>query len=307
MGAYDELASGQLGSAGTSELYRIVAAVARRRGFPPPSGYTAWTTDAVMEAAHDFLTGPRGLARLTQLHVKATSDDSFRALLYTAVLNHFRSIARQTSVGRLVRRLNDVLADDDRFVRLAGGAWQLREEEPAPTSGSEARVEQALWATDVNIVRYRAEAKHQSTGASAHDFAKLAEAAIRAAGGPLHDGELGKLIGHRLGLRELPATVPIDDSDGPDAHAAALGERDRAGPQAVAAGVWAELTDSEKDVLARFGDTVEELAAGLDMPKSSAHRARRRLEEVLRVKLVDTDEVDDVWVELRELAIRRLP
>ena len=55
MSAYDELtATGSLGRDGVALLYRTVAAVARVHRFPPPEGYSTWTTDAVTEVAQSL-------------------------------------------------------------------------------------------------------------------------------------------------------------------------------------------------------------------------------------------------------------
>lgn len=304
MGAYDELeTTGTLGPEGVAQLYRTVRVVARRRGYPPPPGHATWTKEAVTEEAHDFLTAPRSKDRLFQLHVKATDEASFAALLHVAVLNHFRSRARKTATGRLVRRINEVLAEDDRFERLSGDRWTLSTGATETGVVRESDLEAAAWRTNVDIVRYRPDAKHQSTGASGADLARLAEAVLAAAGAPLEDGQLAKVLGARLGLRELPLVTAVPAEDLTDEEAPSVG--DDAHVTAVAAATWAELLEDERDVLAGYDLTVQELARLLDTSESTAHRARKRLEDVLRVKVIDMEAGDDVWPVLRSLADAR--
>jgi hypothetical protein len=302
MGAYEELdTTGKLGPVGIAQLYRTVGAVARRRGFPPPSGHESWTAEATMEEAHEFLSARRSKDRLFQLYVKATDEDSFAALLHVSVLNHFRSRGRKTATGRLVRRLNDVLSADDRFERLSGDRWALASGTADATPlVRDSDLEAAAWRTDVDIVRYRPDAKHQSSGASGNDLARLAEAVLTAAAAPLEDGHLAKILGSRLGLRELPLTSAVPSEDLHDEDEPSVPDDSHA--SAVAAAVWAELLPDERDVLAGYDLTVEELARSIGASESSAHRARKRLEEVLRIKFVDIDDGDEVWPLLRTLA-----
>ena len=125
MSAFDELRrTGRFGPDGTKMLYATMRAVGSRRGFPPPEGYDTWDGDAAITAAHEFLVHKRTKARMTDLAVKATDDDSLGRLLAKAVWNYLRDLGRATEVGRLVLRINDVLSSDERFVRsqLRAGA-----------------------------------------------------------------------------------------------------------------------------------------------------------------------------------------
>jgi hypothetical protein len=301
--AYEELSTtGEVGGTVLAQLYRTVGAIARRRGFPPPPGHHNWSDDAAMEEAHEFLSGRRGTGRVIQLFVKATDQQSFDKLLHRAVLNHFRSRARKSLLGPLIRRLNEVLEDDDRFERLTGGLWKLANVDPPADVVRESDLEAATWSVDVEIIRWRPDARHQSVGANAADLRKLAAGVLRTAGVPLDEGELGRIIGLRLGLHELPATISIDSTDIVDDTAPA--SDDRSDPSVIAAEIWGELNFHEREVLSLFDRTSQEVGDELGMSKSSAHRAMKRVETALKAKFVDVgDSSDDTWNELVDLSV----
>src|SRR4051794_14894287 len=103
MTAWSELRdTGQLGDQGVAALYRAVSVVAVSHNFPPPPGSERWDEAAITDVTHDFLTGPRGLARMTEIALRASDERSFARLLDTAVLNHLRDVARRTDRGRLI-------------------------------------------------------------------------------------------------------------------------------------------------------------------------------------------------------------
>ena len=79
--------TGQLGVLGAEALYRSVLVTALAHNFPPPAGIDHWGEAAVAEVAHEFLTGPKGLARMTELALRSHDDRSFARLLDAAVLN----------------------------------------------------------------------------------------------------------------------------------------------------------------------------------------------------------------------------
>lgn len=103
----DELrATGTLGQSGYVTLLKIVAAVARGRGYPPPEGHAAWKDDAFAEVAHGWLAGKEE-GRLQQLLATVDSDRALTAYIETAIVAFLNTQSRQTNrgaYGRAIRR-----------------------------------------------------------------------------------------------------------------------------------------------------------------------------------------------------------
>jgi hypothetical protein len=293
--------SGEIGPATLALLYRTVRAVGSRYSYPTPDGETVWTVDAVQQQAHDFLTGPRGLARITQLHVQATDDETFERLMHAAVRNQFRSDARRTILGKLIRRLNDVLSADPAFVHLPGNLWTLEApiERPSTTPTPQQLLDAAWAVPNVTIRRWRAEATHQTTGADAPTLTRIAAAVLVAAGGPLPEAEVGRIIGNRLGALELPATLPIDVEEPTQLPAAA----DTGAAAAVAYDIWNQLSVREQLLVPVIDSSAREAAEGLKLGASQANTALQRARTTLRLALQEVDDAESVWHELVAIAI----
>src|ERR1700749_822005 len=120
------LATQRIGLAGATLLYRLVYLVAVARNFPPPPGFDRWDPSAVTETAHDSLDGPRGARRVIDIAIRSADEQGFERILEQAIVNHLRDISRRTDMGRLVRRVTEVLTDEPAFSRVAGVArWAL--------------------------------------------------------------------------------------------------------------------------------------------------------------------------------------
>lgn len=301
MSAYEELRdTGQLGDTGVRLLYDTVRRVARRF---PPSGGGSWTGDGFVEAAHDFLTAREG-SPIMALFVLATDDESLRALLYTAVLNHFRSVARQSERAKLRRRLNTVLDRDARF-SVAGDPdllpkrWALRELlDGEEYTGSPAKLRLAAWeAPGVDVARWRSATRTYISDSDS--IAAFAEAVLRAASGPLADDLLLDVAAHRFDLREPPMLLDIDDTPAPTAIDE---EPNEVGIAAEA--VWSQLTDQERAALPFVDGSVREAGEALGVGKTAAAGILGRL----RALLANTARSDaGVIVRLQELAMTRTP
>jgi len=301
MSAYSELRdTGQLGAEGVRLLYDTVRRVARRF---PPAGGGSWDSDKYTEAAHDFLTA-RATSPITTLFALASDEESLRRLLATAVLNHFRSVARQSERAKLLRRLNTVLEEDERFV-MAGGEdlrprrWSLEGlEDHEEYTGSPEVLREAAWkAQGVAVTRWRSSTR---TYISDRDsIAAFAHAVLTAASGPVTVELLLDIAAHRFDLREPPALIDIDDTP---AAAAVAEQPDEAGVEAEA--VWSQLADQERAALPFLDGTVREAAQALGVGKTTAAAVLRRLRAVL------SDTVGDngaVAVRLQEFAMTRTP
>lgn len=301
MSAYSELRdTGQLGEAGVRLLYDTVRRVARR--FPPPGG-GSWDSDKYIEAAHDFLTA-RATSPITTLFALATDEESLKRLLATAVLNYFRSVARQSERAKLLRRLNTVLDEDPRFV-LAGAEglrprrWARRGlENREEYTGSPEVLRRAAWeARGVELARWRSATRTYIS--DRESIAAFAHAVLTAASGPVSVDLLLDVAAHRFDLREPPVLIDIDDTP---AAAAVAQQSDEAEVEAEA--VWSQLTEQDRAALPFLDGTVREAAQALGVGKTTAAAVLRRLKALL------ADTVGDdgaVIVRLQEFALTRTP
>ena len=301
MSAYTELRDeGQLGPEGVRLFYETVQRVARR--FPPPGG-GSWDSDGYTEAAHDFLT-TREKNPIHALFLLATDDESLSGLLYIAVLNHFRSLARQSERGKLLRRLRTVLDEDARFA-IAGGPdgrprrWALAGlQDSDEYTGSPAALRRAAWeAPDIDVARWRSATRTYI--ADRDSIAAFAEAVLGAASGPLGTDLLLDVAAHRFDLSEPPLLIDIDDTPAVSANTEEPGE-----VGVAAEAVWSQLTEREQAALPFLDGTVREAAQALGIGRTTAAAVLRRLKSLL-ADLVGDD--GGVIVRLQELAMARTP
>jgi hypothetical protein len=301
MGAYDEFRrTGRLGDQGARLLYATVASIARLHRYPPPAGHISWTADAVEEVAHDFLTSKSADRRLTHLYLGAVDEESFKRLLGAAVLNHFRSVARRTALGRLIRRLNDVLAGSDEFRRTTGvGAnaawWTLAEGLDAPSAcPTELLTAAAAHVRDVRVPRWSEMAARRPPDADRDSLVRLARRVLDAAGGAVAVGELARAIAPRLGLGPVPLVVDTDVQDLAETLPVS-GDRMQGALDALRADeLFASLSERERLVVAYWEEPVRDFAPRIGLGKSQASAARQRVVEILRVYLTSDDSPDDV-------------
>jgi len=300
MSAYLELReTGRMGEDGVRLLYSTVRKVGRR--FPPPSG-GRWDDDKYIEVAHDFLTRPS--SPMSALFAWASDDSSLERLLAAAVLNHFRSVSRRSERAKLLRRLNDVLARDARFVE-AGKAgspsrrWALRGlQDNDEYTGDPRPLRRAAWeAQGIAVARWRSSTRTYVS--DRESIAAFALAVLAAAGGPVDRELLLDIAADRFDLREPPLTIDIDDVP---VEGAVATPSDEATP--VAEEVWRQLTERERAALPFLDGTVREAAEALGVGKTTAADVLRRLKALL----ADTAGMDGaVLRRLQELAMVRTP
>jgi hypothetical protein len=301
--ARDELLAGQLGPAAATALYRSVRITAFAHNFPPPPGNTVWDDDAVEAVAHDFLTGSKGLARLTEIALRTTDERSFARLLDAAVLNHHRDVARRTDLGRLIRRLKEVLNDSDRFARAPQGqGWWHHVDHP----GGASTVPQSQLAAnllDVMVVvpKWDSETRERPI-ADRDSLERLLENALTTAQGALTEADLAKLVAGRVETRRSPVTIELDLLEGTSEPAADL-------PDAVDTQIHAQhakaildrLSDVQRIILVVADDPVREIATVLGVGKTKAAQQRQRLFDFLQGQLADADDPASVLSELSNL------
>lgn len=295
--------SGRLGASGAADLYRSVLVTAVAHNFPPPAGSNHWDETAVIDVAHDFLTGPRGLARMTELALRSDDERSFARLLDTAVLNHLRDIARRTDRGRLIRRIKEVMSDDERFARAPQGQdwWHLADQPSEASSIPIEDIEPLLYQVQVVVPRWTSEDRNAPV-ADKRTLADLLSAALLGAAGALTDGDLAELISRRIDTRRSPLTVDLETLEGVSEPAAVdTPQAERVILRSQAIPIFNNLSDVARIILTVAEQPVREIALAIGTGKSQAAEQRRRLFADLRNTLEESDDAAGLLMELTEL------
>lgn len=301
MTAFDELiTTGRLGNDGAKMLYGAVRAVGKGRGFKPPDGYSTWTKDAVVDAAHGFLASTRTPGRLAYLRLHATDEQSMERILNTMVLNHLRDQGRRTELGRLIRRINTVLADDDRFVH-ADDRWSLT---TGPTSPSTVTAEQlaavAAAVEHITVPRWSDKTARAHPHADASSIVLLCHRIVDAAGGSLPAADIAKAMADRVGLRRNPIVALLDVPEPPDDSYTTL--IDANDERIAARAVFETLTDREKRIMATLHLPLRDLYDATGIRKSQAGAVRTSAVAVVTEATCDLPDPNVVRLHIHDLA-----
>jgi hypothetical protein len=311
--AYEELvATGRLGDEGVRLLYRTIRHVARARNFPPPSGRERWSFDDVAETAAEFYAGTNALPRLISLAEKADDLDSFTRLLNRTVLNHLRAQARQTTTGRLIRRLKDLLAAHEQIVVIpdghpAAGALTLRGNDlDTVWNGRHQDLVQAAYSVDdIPLVRWREDSERDAPVADGASLVRISLTVLEAAGGSLRWADLARVVADRFGLGDVPYMLDTDDTSF-ERHVAMPDPVDELLTEmsvpAAAAAVLAQLTDTEQIVLAVMERSTSEIAEATGLPRSTANHKKNRVQELI-LRILEGEELgEQIFTKARDLA-----
>jgi hypothetical protein len=289
MTALDEIRTGRIGDDFVALLQRTMRAVAIARGFPPPEGHDSWGGAALCTAVNDFLASPQTPRRLTDLVAHCRTEDALKRRLQQTVRNHFADQGRRTPVGRLVLRFNDVLRGDPDFERR-GSLWAL-----ADTNADAAAVDldalvAALRQVDVVVPTVWGTGDRQSPDLDAASAARLARAALQAAGGPLRTSAMAQAAARRLGLGGAPLSIEATVFDPP--QPAPL-SHDATGDQVLiemrANEVFERLNDSERVAIGMPEVPVATLGPMLGVSGSKAALIRKRAVSILQNELGDEE------------------
>jgi hypothetical protein len=274
IGPREELiATGTLGAAGVALLYRTVRQVVRLRNLPPPPGLTAWTADALHEAAHDVLAHRRGVARLLTLATSSTNEDSFRAQLWTLVANDLTSAGRRTERGRLAERLRDMLPHVPN-VSERDGVLHLdtSDSRGAEHLGDEPRYDELVGAAStvrVVVPAWNPLSTHAAPVADRDSLIAMIQAVLQRAANGLPFATLVDVLAARLGVHDAPVAAEHDVLDAlappaADDPAAISAARDAAGR------LLARLTVAQQLVLPYLGETATVVAAHTGLGRTKA-------------------------------------
>jgi hypothetical protein len=289
MTALDELRCGAIGDDFLALLQRTIRAVAVARNFPAPDGQSRWDADAVASAAGDFLASTQTPRRLIDLATLCRTDDALKRRLQETVRNHFADNGRRTPVGRLVLRINEVLATEPAFERH-GRYWSLKgSTAEAPIVDIDALVV-ATAAVDVVVpTAWTGHRKGPDTDAAS--IVRLAHAALTAAGGPLRSADIAQAVAKRIGLGGAPLSIEATAFDPPAASSVSA---DATGDGALsdlrAHEIFFDcLNDPERVAIGLPDTTVAKLGPILGVSGSTAALIRNRAIAILQNELRDEE------------------
>lgn len=302
MTAYDHLVrTGELDDAGGLMLYRVVRAVGVGRGDRPPEGHDRWDGDAVIELAHAFLTDDRTPSRLAYLIIHAADDRSMELLLNRMVLNYLRDEGRRTEVGKLIRRLNDVLGASDTFARSPNGRWALANGPQAPSVAPAEALKASASAVDgVTTPRWRDSARRGGPVADFDSLVRLSEAVLGAAGGSIATADLARAMLARVGLTPAPIVSLLDVSEPVDAtHTSTI---EMHATQVEAREVFESLSETERRIMATVHLPTRDLYDVIGLRKSQAGASRLRTVELVTSQTAHLADPTAVRLHLLDIA-----
>lgn len=281
MSAYEELAgSGTLGNEGARMLYRVVRIIAVGRGFPPPTGHESWSADAVKEVAHDFMAHRRTPKRLAWLVVHTSDDVSMRRALLRIFHNYLRDVGRATEVGRLVVRVDTVLAGSEEFERL-DGRWGLTGGSRTASTVPPRELKAAADSVEaVTVPRWSDSARRLQPHADSASIRRLCNAVLLAAAGSVDTAALAQAMAHRLGIGEPPIAQVLDVPEQIDpSYSAAI---EASAELDAAQSLFERLTDTEKRVMATAHLPLRDVYEVVGLRKSQAGEVRSKTISLVR-------------------------
>ncbi len=291
--ALDELRAGQVGGRFLALLQRTIRAVAVARNFPAPDDRARWDEAAVAQTVADFLADPAASRRLTDLATHCRTEDGLRRRLQATVQNFLADGGRRTPVGRLVLRINEVLAHDDRFERRGRG-WAVVGMDGEPAAVDLDALVAASAPVEVVVPSAWTTGSRQSPDIDAPSVVKLVEALLEAAGGPLSTGVLAQVTARRLGIGGAPLSIEATAFDPPERPGPSSDGADTTGSRVLtdlrAAEVFGRLNDHERLTLGLPALPVAKLGPVLGLSGSSAALVRKRAVTILRDELGDEED-----------------
>lgn len=304
-------ALGELNDEGVALVYRLVGETVRGHGFPPPPGKTRWDEESVTEAAHDFVSDHLlGKRRLDSLMLRARDEVGFETLLRTTILNFFRDRGRATARGALIRRLGSLLHEEDGFRLWQEGAsrfgrdsfWGLAEwDNPLPFSDDPASLVPKAWAIPgIRIVRWRESSTRRSPASDRESLLVFLRGLFEAAEGTMTVPDVAEVAAHRFSLLDMPAFIALDDPDQRfEVEDEAATPEEQVSARGVAAAVFQQLSEREREILLRMGSgSTRSVADDLGLPKSTVFDSAARIRNIIQTA---TGEGEDTTVVLQVL------
>ncbi|HTC69106.1 MAG TPA: hypothetical protein VK662_06000 [Acidothermaceae bacterium] len=301
---------GLAGDACVALLRSLASQVTRTNSFPPPEGYTHWGEDAIDDLLADmFAQEGAGAAFVLNCYLKATDERSFERLLLAAIRNYLIDCAKKTERGKLRRRLERLLGEDPRFVRMPASQsgvprWALAGGPLVPWQGDVADL--AAAASSVRGVAInRWNVSGPTPQATQDALLTVAHAILLHAEGAVRDEDLARVIEGRFALLAPPRFTSLDADEDPSDPPNPLSD----GPEAQVvsgsrgADIWAALSQTERSLAPHLGKPDAELALVLGVGPRRAAALAAALAEKLRLATTDDEEREDVVAELLRLCV----
>jgi len=257
---------------------------------PHPEG-RAWNDDDAEELLSRYYESDAYLHSVVNAH----DDDSLNALVHTGLANLVRADLRKSDRARLKRRIKEVMVEEG-YVEDPKGFWRRPQDPGDAYGGSTPDLVAAAWSADVQVVRWRPDAKRNSPFAERASLVAVLNATFDAAGGAIHEDVLTEVFGQRLGVGPVAHTEDLDvveerfvpDTDpGPEEALIAGEEELEAAVQALE--IWGQLSLKEQSLVPHLADSAREAATALGGGKTTMNTAQTRLKEKMRVLLGDED------------------
>lgn len=292
MGAYDELSlKGECGDETIALLRRLARQVARGSSFPPPDGYSDWTTEAVDDLLADMFS-TKGQAFVLACLSKATDEGSLERLLLASVKNHLIDLAKGTERGKLRRRLETLLGNDGRFVRVDGPGWRLASYSEGTVWQGDGAFLEAAAAAVRGVQLGKLPPSGPTPRGSVEALVTVAHAVLQAAGGAVRDEDLARVLEARFSLLQPPMVVSLTADEG-FVEVASLDD----GPERVvveaderAELLWESLAPLERSLVPHLRGTVEDVMAVAEVGPVTAAALTDALREKLRRATEDDEQ-----------------
>jgi hypothetical protein len=297
--ALEELRAGAIGEEFLALLRRTFRAVAVGRGFPAPDGHSGWSAEAVEDVAGEFLASPQTPRRLTDLALRCRTDAALKLQMQAVVQNFFADVGRRTPVGRLVLRINEVLAMDEEFEKV-GRYWAMSGSTDEPAAIDLDALVRAVAAVEI-VVPAAWTGKRRGPDLDAVSVRRVGQACLKAAGGPVRAADMARAVARCLNLGASPLSIEasaLDPAGSEREVGFELGFGERAGE------VFALLNDHERIAIGLPEASASMLAPTLGVSRSKAALIRSRAIAILKEELRDEEDGQPVAELVFDLARR---
>ncbi|WP_419848825.1 hypothetical protein [Candidatus Poriferisocius sp.] len=281
---------------------KLAVSVAGR--FPKPDG-TSWTSEDVEDLTSEFYSS----AAYEHSILNAHDDESLRKLVYTGLVNLVRAKLRRTDRARLQRRLKEVISPEG-YVEWPTKFWRRRDDPPSVRAVAASDLLEAAWQVEVEVVKWRPDAKRHSPVAEKSSLLALLDAVYDQAGGAVHIDTLVEVIGQRLGVGPVAAIESLDmaddrytadwESDPAEQVCEQYRELDAADTANV---LWDQLSPRERQLVPHLSSSARQAATAIGGGKSAVNDAMNRLKSKFRTVLRDSGEDDQLMVLSKLLAL----
>jgi len=281
---------------------KLTATVAYR--LPNPDG-TSWTPEDVEDLTSEFYAS----AAYEHSILNAHDDESLRKLVYTGLANLVRAKLRRTDRARLQRRLREGILSDG-YVERPTKIWRRRGDPPSVSTVAASDLLEAAWQVEVEVVKWRPDAKRRSPVAEKSSLLSLLDAVYDRAEGAVHIDTLVDVIGRRLGVGPVVAIESLDmaddrstadwESDPAEQVCEQYRELDAADTAIV---LWDQLSPRERQLVPHLSSSARQAATAIGGGKSAVNDAMNRLKSKFRTVLGDSGEDDQLLVLSKLLAL----